>query len=371
LTGVDAGEPDEASGGTQNQPYTFTFVSHKGDGTLTPEEGKGSQLEWIESFDESWDVSVQEGPYSSIDGGTTNYKTYTISHSLQAQAVATGLETEMSYVKAKAWVEERLIDAPQTTTLQDERLATVELDIPAGYLTYNHIRQRSQSIASGSYNVTDTWVASKYPATHSADYSYSGDNTAEYNTVDVNVTAQGYDSKHPETDEDQDKYTNALLNWTTIKDAAIAAAPTFYALAGGPHYLRTVKRSESETHNKTDGSLTYSCTFDDATVNFPNAMSESLNVTYDNEDGANEIVVIVPVLAKPDGPVIQDMGTTNEKVVSVSFELVMERAHRSAKPDGLPTILAYLPAGGFRRTRSESWNPYSGSYNLSVDWVYV
>lgn len=412
LQSVDAAEADESSMGTQNQPYSFTFVSVDGDGTLSPEVGKGSAIKWIESFEESWDVSVEatySGTFTGDDADTkTDYKTYTISHTISAQAIIdhavdniTDNNPQMSYTKAKAFVEERLVDNPLPTAaqivadptlatlMQDERGVAVGLDVPTGFTAYNHVRQRSQSIAAGSYNVTDTWVASKYPAIYTVEYSYNGDVSAEYDTVDVNLTAEGFDTKHPETDETQDKYTNALINWTNIKTAAQRGAATFYTTTGGTGTLRTgVLRSVTEMHNETDGNLSFSCTLDDATINYPGegVVSESLSITYDNTDAGNNIVAIIPVLAKADGPVIQDMGTTNEKSVSVALDLQMDKENRTNTPDTLTAaqvdagetrgnatqvVEAYKPAGSYRRSRSENWNPYNGQYNLSMDWVYV
>jgi hypothetical protein len=411
LTSVETPDQDESSMGTQNQPYSFTFVSYDGDGTLSPEVGRGTAIKWIESFDESWDVSLQDGTYSGttveVDGvedadTELNYHTYTISHSISAQAVLGSQDStaNMSYVKAKAFVEERLIDNPfADVDRTDERGTVVVLDMPASYIAYNHVRQRQQSIAAGSYSVTDTWVASKYPATYTIDYSFNGDSTAEFNTVDITLSAQGFSTKHPETSSTQDKYTNALVNWDTVKIAAQTGATAFYTAVGGTGTLRTaVLLSSSESHNETDGSLQYSCTLDDATVSYgPEALSESLNITYDNVDAGNNIVAIIPVLAKADGPVIQDMKTTNEKAVSISLDLQMNKDNRTERPDELQVddngnisgnidfdeatakgkatrvVETYKPTGSqvYRRSRSESWNPYNGQYNLSMEYVYV
>jgi hypothetical protein len=398
LVSADAPDQDEASMGTQNQAYSFTFEAFS-DTNADPYDGTGSLTgtKWIESFEESWDMNVQEGPYSNIaiDPVTATqlyptaiivYKTYTISHTISAQAVSPYPDSgNMGYKKAKAFVEERLSDTPLATgTTKDARGSVIDLDVPSGYATYNHVRQRTQNITGGNYSVSESWIASKYSATHSVDYSLNKDASAEHNTVDVNVSAQGLDLKHPESSDRQDKYTNALANWATVKTAAENGAAAFYALANpnSSYSLRTVKRSQSESHNKTDGNLTYSCTFDDGVINYPNAISESLSVTYDNVEALNEIVVVIPVLEKINGPVIQDMKTTNEKVVSVSLDITMGRDHRTHKPgDGGtsdPTVIAeaYKPAssivsGPYQRTKSENWNPYSGSYNLSMEWVYI
>ena len=399
LISAEAPEQDEASMGTQNQSYSFTFEAFSDkDADPYPESAAGTGTKWIESFDESWDMNVQEGPYSNIDPDPVTavqpyptaiivHKTYTISHTISAQAVSPYPDsTNMGYTKAKAFVEERLSDNPlaTATTPKDARGTTIDLDIPVGYATYNHVRQRTQNITGGNYSVSESWVASKYSATHSVDYSLNKDSSAEYNTVDVNVSAQGLDLKHPESSDRQDKYTNALANWDAVKTAAETGAAAFYALAnpGSTYSLRTVKRSQSESHNKTDGNLTYSCTFDDGVINYPNAISESLSVTYDNIEALNEIVVVIPVLEKINGPVIQDMKTTNEKVVSVSLDITMGRDHRTNKPgtggtsDPTTIVNAYKPAstsvsGPYQRTKSENWNPYSGSYNLSMEWVYI
>ena len=387
LVSADASEQDDSTMGTQNQPYTFTFEAFSDtDADPFGSTGATTGTKWIESFEESWDMSVQEGPYSNIDGGVDVYKTYTISHTISAQAVSPYPDsTSMGYTKAKAFVEERLSDNPLATTApKDARATTIELDVPAGYATYNHVRQRTQNITGGNYSVSESWVASKYSATHSVDYSLNKDSSAEYNTVDVNVSAQGLDLVHPESSDKQDKYTNAIANWAAVKTAAENGAAAFYTSAnpGSTYSLRTIKRSQSESHNKTDGSLSYSCTFDDGVINYPNAISESLSVTYDNVEALNQIVVVIPVLEKVNGPVIQDMKTTNEKVVSVSLDITMGRDYRTSKPGtgstSDPTLIvnAYKPAstsvsGPYQRTKSENWNPYSGSYNLSIEWVYV
>jgi hypothetical protein len=363
LVSAEAQDQDEATMGTQNQPYSFTFEATSGAGADV-----GSGL--LESFEESWDSSVQEGPYS-YNGGAA-YRTWTVTHSVSAQAVNPYPDdSAMGWVVAKSYVDSKLVSDPFGGGLTDQRNQSVTVDTASGLTAYNHVRQRTQNIATGSYSVQDTWVGSPYPASHTVEYSLNLDATAEYNTVDVNVSAQGYESGGPESGATSSKYSNAQNGWGSIKTAAENGATAFYSSAGGTGTLRTIKRATSESHNETDGSLNYTCTFDDAKIHYPNAISESLTVTYNNEDALNQVVVVIPVLEKPDGPVIQDMQTTNEKTVSASLDLGMNRDSRTAKPNGDSLVGAYAPAGGYRRSRTESWNPYSGSYNLSVEWVYV
>jgi hypothetical protein len=377
IISVNFPDQDDASMGTQNMPYTITAQSYDGDhtGEYKPERGKGSSdIYWIESFDETWDISGSDA-YSTTNG-TTAYKTYTISRTLSAQAAAIQDESaKMHYQRAKAFVEDRLIDGnplTQATLLVDERNQALDLSVSlTDYVAYNQVRTRNQAIAAGSYSVTDSWTATRYPATHTVDFSINQDPTAEYNTVDVSVNVQGMDSTHPETSNTHDKYTNATLSFATVKSAITNAAVNFYNTFTTGFTLRTTPRSESETHNELDGTISYTVTYDDAVINFPNAVSESLNVTYDNIDGNNQTIVIIPVLEKADGPVIQDMATTPERRVSVSLDLQMNRQTRTSKPDAAYLVAGYIPANSYQQQKTETWSPTNGSYSLSMEWVYV
>ena len=377
IISVNFPDQDEASMGTQSMPYSITAQSYDGDhtGEYKPEVGKGaSEIYWIESFDETWDISASDG-YSSEDG-TTAYKTYTISRTLSAQAAAIQNEaSKMHYQRAKKFVEDRLIDGnplTQTTLLVDERGEALDLSVSlANYVAYNQVRTRNQAIAAGSYSVTDSWTATRYPATHTVEFSMNQDPAAEYNTLDVSVSVQGMDLTHPETSNTHDKYTNAKTSFATLKSAITNSAVNFYNTFSTGYTLRTTPKAQTETHNELDGTISYTVAYDDAVINFPNAVSESLNVTYDNIDGSNQTIVIIPVLEKADGPVIQDMATTPERRVSVSLDLQMPRNHRSSKPNAAGQVANYQPANSYQQQKTETWSPSTGSYSLSMEWVYV
>ena len=395
LVSISASEQDEASAGIQNQPFTFTFESFSGNSTTgydTDENCKKDIPAFLESFTESWSVTNNE-EYSTgtqLDSEKQQFgstvRTFSITRELSAQASLNAVKEnakkngKMGWQQAKSWVESRLIDSPLnadgsfSTDIKDERNNALSLPIPHAddfkMATYNHVRTKDYSIADGSYTVSDTWIASKQAASYSVEYSFNEDPTAEYNTVDVNVNAQGYESAASNA-ATSTKYTNALSNWANVKSAAINGASAFYSTAGGPGTLRTVIRAGGETHNETEGSLSFNATLDDATINTAGAVSESLNITYDNTDGSVQTVVVIPVLEKANGPVIQDMGVTPEKKVSVTLDLQMDRDNRATKPSADDTVDAYKPDNGYQQSRTETWNPYSGSYSLSKDWVYI
>jgi hypothetical protein len=64
------------------------------------------------------------------------------------------------------------------------------------------------------------------------------------------------------------------------------------------------------------------------------------------------------------------MGTTTERKRSLSIDAVMEKAHRTTKPDVSSIITTYQPSGGYQQAKSESWTASNGNYTLSVEWTY-
>jgi len=463
VTSVDPSEQDDESAGTQFQEYVFTFEAHDRysdpNGVAT---GTGIQTtEMLESFEEAWDVSLSEGTYTKLvpdrlveedgEGGETVtesdyynkgvYKVWTVTHTVSAVGFSsskTGDTPEeisdpiaakknpfkMGYSRAKDFVDDRLVNDPllDASTPKDPQGFVIDLDLPNNYKVYDHVRQKVQDIAARSCSVTDTWVVIylptdlvdpdtgfqfnlNLPSTHDIEYSFEGGEEVEYNTVSVNLTITGLNSQSA-TSGLSNRYANALTSLSTLRTSTANAAASFYNAVTGTTGLKGQPKAESETHNEVAGTITYNVTFDDATTKFEGAITESLTVTESNLDAGNNIVAIIPVLEKTDGPIIQDMLTTNEKTRAVSFDLVMKRSWRDdpANQDGttlLPKspntkdsrdtgevdeegnpifedfypvdeiVNLYKPVDGYRQTKSENWNPYNGNYNLSIDWVYI
>jgi len=98
-----------------------------------------------------------------------------------------------------------------------------------------------------------------------------------------------------------------------------------------------------------------------------NALSENVTLNYSNRDGLNRVIALIPVIGKATGPVIQDMGTTTEETLSISIEKKMAIDFRSVIPDHNSD--AYVPDGAKRRSMTESWNPLTGSFSYTAEYV--
>ena len=426
VVSVEAVEQDEESAGVQFQNYNFTFEAYR---KLTPSDDKGDlatdALQGVVSIEESWETSLLEGEYSEFkkDGSSSTatlpHKVWSISHSVSAVGVSTGNAftdntttitdntKAMGYQHAKKWVESRLKGNPLENATATTDLKGFSIDLVVNdeadsspYKTYNHIRTVSQDIVGGTYSVTETWTASRFPATHNIEYSFESPEDGEYDTVTATLSVQGLET-NSDTDgavgtpgsfnvTTSDKYANALTNFDVVKASVHSGATTFYTTAGGGATLKTEPVSQSRSDNETLGTINYTAVFNDKPVETDGATDEGLTVTFNNTDHTvddsgtvttqgNQIVAIIPILAKPDGPVIQDMKTTNEKTISVSYNLTMGKEWRDenkptenidTKPNGDAIVNKYKPEGGYRQNRVESWNPYNGQYNLDVDWVF-
>ena len=257
------------------------------------------------------------------------------------------------------------------------------------YVAYGLVRTKTFDINAGTYSVEETWTVGRYAATHSVEFSINADPNAEYNTVDVSVTVNGLESiTGVDVDsnneymgrlpKEKSKYYNALISFDKLKANLPTAAGVFYSARksglGIPddNNLRALARSQSETHNEIDGVISYSVQYDDDVICDPNVLDESISLTYSNLDALNQLVVLHPVIGRAQGPILQNMGTTTERTLSISIDRTMAKNARSVKPDGASLAATYVPAtGAHRKSNTESWNPKSGAYNLSQEWVWV
>ncbi len=400
ITGVELPEQTEESAGVQNLEYSFTFEASQEVSAASGNTGAEAQPEQpeylLESGEESWELSPGDTvSFQNNDVASESpYKTWTLTHTVNAvgkrKFSASGLDTDgEAWRQAVLWVGTKLKDDPNTDFIKnimgkdgvtnfnpffmDKDQTNVSINLESEYKAYDHVRTVSSDMASGSYSVTDTWMVSEenQPVTHEIDISLEANQDARANTVTVSGTIQGLSENNPSVNT-SDKYTNAKSALATVLSKAFSAAQEVYNNSSLSGTLRSTELTKSEGHNKVTGTITFSVSFDDQTIYTTGALSEEVNVTYDNWDMTNQVVAIIGVIDNgSNGPVIQDMGTTNEKKVSVSVDITMDRQNRDDKPDGMGLALTYAPAltNLYQQSKSETWNAFTGAYNLSVSWV--
>lgn len=370
MVSSEAAQQDDTSRGTQNQDYTLSFEAYN-------LAGAANSATNLTDFSESWETTLDDGTYSDGGGVTSPQTMFTITQTLSATGRAGGLsgpyQGKSGYIAAKDWVEDRVALNPILTPPLDLNETPIALQLPAQYTAYNRTKQVTQDIAEGTYSVTVTWQASKSAATSTIEFTLDNDQTAEAQTVRVSVTINGL-SSFDLNGGTINKYDNAKLFYASIEGQINGWAASFYQLNGNSKPLNLV--SASRTDNRTDGVITIERTFDDKDLTaFPGASSVSLNITYTNEDGGNNIVAILPVIAKTNGPIIQNMQTTGERKRSIALDVTMNQANRISKPtsQAFTYIAQYEPNVSplYRENMTETWNPVNGAYTLNLDYVWT
>ena len=438
LLSVEMPEQTEESLGVQNLEYTLSFEAYLNKSNANSQTGSAdadTNVLNVSSAEESWELTANEGVFSFKENAftatalaptippspaliRTPYKTFTLTHTLNAVGIKTfndatsavgdspAVPTTVTtaWKSARDWVKSRIcknVETNITTGVNNagnaERADTIFNPLKMGddtdfidlseFKSYNLVRTFSSDIAGGSYGVTETWLISEesQAVTHEVEASVENSQEAPAASVTVNGTIQGLekvstsDLAIPTT---EGKYANAKDALVTVLKNAYGLANSVYISSGIGGSLRTVEINKTIGHNPVTGTITWSVTFDDLVVSFPNAVREDINVTYENEFGTNKVVAILAILDKANGPIIQDIGTTQEKKVSVSIDLTMEKAFRTTKPskgDNASTLEdlanSYKPTattgGVYQESRSETWNPKSGAFNLSIGWVHI
>ena len=398
LLSVECQEQTEESAGIQTLEYSMSFEAYQDASSASTNtsklDAKTDPTYFMSAMDETWDVSENEGTvsFASNDITTNLDRTYTLSQTVSGTGVKKftsgggGSVSSEAWEQCVAWVQSRLVDTPTSVSTNVVGGAAATSYDPndmggglgfslSAYTAVNSIRTANTNLAEGSYSVTTTWlmVTGSVYATHDVEASVEASQDAQSNTITVNGTITGLSTAVPGNSGTDNKYDNAVATLGTVLGAAFTLAQAVYTSNGLTDTLRNVQLSKSIGQNKVSGTITYSVSYNDLAVTIANALSETITVNYDNEDGDDNIIAIIPIIGKANGPVIQDMGTTKEKKVSATIDIVMQRGYRTTKPDGTTIANLYKPtvANVFQESKTESWSPSTGSYNLSIGWVYI
>jgi len=409
LVSVDLPEQTEESAGVQTLEYSFSFEAYEEDSNNTNTGSSGRPVKpayKLSSVDESWELTEADGLFYQSDApneaNNNLHKTYTLTHTVSAtglkkySAPGTLAADGEAFRQAVQWVSGRLVTDPTIditedlmgdTTFFSSKFLPIEMNKPGAtdelgfnlksgalsYKGYNHSRSVSSDQNVGSYSVTDTWVVSQenFESTHSLEFTFEGSASAEGATLTANATFQGLSTVTSDSTK-IDKYAGALKTFGIVKPLIPNLAKRVYQDSGGNFALNTdLKLSESVGHNKVAGSITYSVSFNDYDrPKITDAVSEAVSINYNNDKGEQKLIAVLQVIGRANGPIIQDIQTTQISSRTITVDAVMKRG--SGKPDGEAAISAYRPTGAntFLTASTESWNPNTRAYNKSETWEF-
>lgn len=402
ITGVDFPEQSDESSGVLYLDYSITFEAYK---EISTDATSGESIcNKISSFEESWEITENDNAGSMIPvaAGATTYKTYILTHTLSATGVKSlednSTEVRLAWKNAADYVKTRLktyssltLDSdsanntnkisktfdPKTMgyTAEDAGIFTSNLNLN-NYKFCSHIRSPKCDFSTGSYSVTETWTVTNMP--HAATLEMNIESAVDEGgliTVTVSGTINGlYNEGTLNTNTTNQKFDNAESVLALIDDNAYSMAYAYYATSPnetqGDTNLENIIRSKSIGRNKLTGVITFSYTYNDSKMIVDNALSNTLSINDDNEAEDVQIIAIIPIIAKPHGPIFQDMNTTKEKRRTLNLGAIMKKDWRNAKPDLGSIIGGYKPLNSYVQSWNESWEPLTGNYSVNVEWVY-
>ena len=398
VVSVSTPEQTEQSSGVQSQDYSITFEGYKLDTIGTENDFLDNHLA---EASETWEVAPNEGQYQDISpnfSGANTKRLFTVTHTINATGIddfnGDGSFAKRGWKEARDWCESRCVAEinwnSDTTPPKDRQpspdaspeTTNIPLQIPVDYVVTNVVRSRTIDHAANSYAINETFVLvppDGFLATSSINVSGSNSVDAEFMTVDVSIDVTGLPTvEDPDGDGELvatsgSRYANAKSLATVLEALAPSYALNFY----NSHYLGTTNTgrtliispevSRSETHSETEGSINITLSYNDRCVSDPNATAENITLNYSNRDGNNKVIALIPVIGKASGPVIQDMGTTNEETLSISVEKKMAIGSRTTIPSHDADL--YVPTGAKRRSMTESWNPLTGNFSYTAEYV--
>jgi len=394
LISINVPESPENSSAILHSEYSITFEAYIdasiGDGSVIPAFDYNGYL--LSSVEENWSVDLEDtGSYLSNNPTGPVYKNYTITHTVSATGIRKAGSSGTTYQttawkEAQRWVNSRLLSSP-FDSITKEMLSTKNIENAfngrytgdeannfqtsyEAYLPFNHVRVPSLNFAEGSYSVTESWSASRSNTSIEVDINADVDQN-ETVTINVEGTITGFDESNIKENIIK-KIENAESAYASVKANAYNLAVEVYNKLGIAGSLSQVVRSSSMGKNKKNGTITFNFSYNDLPILLEGAKNTSVSINDDNEKFQMEIIAIIQVIARQNGPIIQKMKTSKERRRSVQLDAIMDKLHRQSKPDGFPAIANYVPRGenATIQNYTENWEPAVGNYSLSVEWVY-
>lgn len=408
---------------------------------------------FVEDYSETWSIEPQEGrgiTDTSIIQPTSfepndhvkSIRSYSLTRTISATGRTiyydeggTGGDTKRreAWEQARTYIYKCILKDPDNNSTNNstgyEQYPEYSIGpyFGSGYLNiakdifggYNHLRTETFDVAAGTFTLQDTWLLSSGTAyeDYKLSVSRARDGSNIY-TVNVDGTIKGLSSQHAggksyggnNTDSAANlpagavlplnsPYQNALYKWHSVSNSGIYGPQCnlFYrAQAAVFATLNHVPASVAVSANEFTGEITYNVEYD---TRPKQAVSGTLseNITC-NDTYPGDVFVVLPVIGRQNGPMIQYLNSRTEYQRNLSIDLVFDRYYASGVGGNIgakqffllskPTlnepfrsqirdiIQAFSPSGEtgikkyFVNPPNESWDAASGRYSLNINWVY-
>ena len=384
--------------------------------------------EWSIEADDSLGETSDTDPFSYIP------KTYIITRNTSAvgRTIYDGNQKYEAWENAKNFLIKSLLGTDGNLPSQYPDYANTGSDLEGGtanfgdvvlnlstsYGGYNHSRTENINKSTGSVQITDRWVLLQTGAYENYDVSIESSNSDPFTTFNINGSIKGATGLSAQStfyggtivETSPTPAANAISKYKTVSNDGLFDINSFIYkrvsaitnLAVNPQPL-----SISVSRNDFTGEITYSVSYNNRPLNI---ISEALNEQISVQDTyPGDLYSIIPVIGRPTGPVLQYIGGRTEYRRSININLQFDYTDIDrytpatlteqnkaqellntrvsllmSKPtliepirsqiNNLVRSLSPLNEPNIRKcfvdAPNESWEPRTGSYSLSISWVY-
>lgn len=362
---------------SESDPYVHT-ASY----TITMEVPSLSGLEFdnqpsgITSITEDWNVEFnnedQGGQFTGIGTTIDLDQLFVVSHnvSVSAREIPGGND---GVVVAEEYIRNEL--AADTPTGAQNGIFSFNL---SGY--YNHIRTFSKNSFDGSVTMSETWiVGNNSGASESIEVNVEDSEETMLRRVSLQGSIQGYSTI---------SYSNGIPN---VSKSKIDSAYDYFNVVSGYAYnranafidesLNPNPLSNSFGYNTKAGVINYSYTYDTRALNcVSDAKFE--NITF-NQTLPTDVFASLTIPGRSLGPLLQNIATTNQRVIGMSIEAVLPTGHfgdycagNISRPTGYDDIVSNFVTNTvgaystyFKNDDNETYNPKTGRFSKSISYV--
>lgn len=332
---------------------------------------------YISSASESWDIETDE----SSPEGVHLPRTYRLSHNISAKGVrhfdVTGTLTMEAWKQARNFVISRV--GLDSSILNNSSVSNL-----SSYMALNHVKNESINELAGDYSLSENWILSSGIAFE--DFTVESRRSLEsaLTEVSINGQIQGLESRDLNDVVTAYKYDNSLAKFNSVSGNLLSRAQLYAGVN-----LNIIPISTSVGKNPVTGVISYNFGYNNRPSNLiPNTRSENI-VIQDNLP--TDVIAIVPILARSNGPILQNMQTSRERTRTLNIELVMDTTSYSGivgmltadpflNPVTAPIIsgiiatanpsVSYGANVSYLTDSNKSWEPYTGRANLTQIWTF-
>lgn len=338
--------------------------------------GEDAFVDLISDASETWDFETDETPQ-----GINLPRTYRLTHNVSATGKRffdeTGTLVKEAWEQAKSYVVARLGYSPTVASSVDVN------NLPGSYGGYNFLRTSQQDSLGGTYSVTETWLLATQAYLEEFTCDIKNDISTGTTGVTIQGTITGLEQRDANVQLITTKYVNASTAWSTIEGTLLSRAQSYAGVT-----LNINPLSKLVGKNEIAGIITYAFEYDTRPSNlFAGSLYEGITLT---ENLPADLFASIPVIGRANGPVLQYLGSRQERSVVLSIEAVFPPVGfsggianglwsnpRITQPGVFNAILqAASPAAHYgtsielTRSQNETWDSKSGRYNYQIEWVF-